>query len=140
MFLKYFPGQSFIPQQGFFCNNANAAIIKVAWAQHRFDEDVTGLEDMVLAKQLWLAGEKIGYVADAVVEHIHEERWAQVKRRYEREAIALQGIMPEVHVGFADFLRSSISAIFFFSVVVLLERRLWRRFNEILLISEEHYV
>src|SRR3546814_11050717 len=96
MFLKYFPAQSCIPQQGFFCNNANAAIIKVAWAQHRFDEDVTGLEDMVLAKQLWLAGEKIGYVADAVVEHIHEERWAQVKRRYEREAIALQGIMPEV--------------------------------------------
>src|SRR3546814_19878631 len=85
MFLKYFPAQSCIPQQGFFCNNANAAIIKVAWAQHRFDEDVTGLEDMVLAKQLWLAGEKIGYVADAVVEHIHQERWAPVKRRYERE-------------------------------------------------------
>src|SRR3546814_18525298 len=94
---------------------------------------------MVLAKQLWLAGEKIGYVADAVVEHIHEERWAQVKRRYEREAIALQGIMPEVHVGFADFLRYSISAIFFDSVAALRERRFWRSFNEILLFRTMQY-
>src|SRR3546814_13773450 len=116
MFLKYFPAQSCIPQQGFFCNNANAAIIKVAWAQHRFDEDVTGLEDMVLAKQLWLAGEKIGYVADAVVEHIHEERWALEKSRYEREDLALQGVMAVVHGGFSDFLRSIIRAIFFYSV------------------------
>src|SRR3546814_14976903 len=49
MFLKYFPAQSCIPQQGFFCNNANAAIIKVAWAQHRFrsEEHTSELQSLM---------------------------------------------------------------------------------------------
>lgn len=139
LFLKYFPAQSSIPQDGFFCNNANSAILQSAWAQHRFDEEVTGLEDMVLAKQLWQAGDKIGYVADAAVEHIHEENWRQIKRRYEREAIALQGIMPEVHVGLSDFMRYSLTAVLFDSAAALHERRFWRSFKEILLFRIMQY-
>lgn len=139
LFLKYFPAQSSIPQDGFFCNNANSAVLRSAWAQHRFDEEVTGLEDMVLAKQLWLADGKIGYVADAVVEHIHEENWGQVKRRYEREAIALQGIMPEVHVGLGDFVRYSMAAILFDAAAALRERRFWRSMCEIILFRTMQY-
>src|SRR5690606_41754809 len=38
------------PQDGFFCNNANSAISREAWERYRFDESVTGLEDMELAR------------------------------------------------------------------------------------------
>ena len=36
IFAKYFPKQSNVPQQGFFCNNANSAITRAAWKQFRF--------------------------------------------------------------------------------------------------------
>lgn len=52
IFAKYFPERSQIPQEGFFCNNANAAVRRSAWAAFRFDEELTGLEDMYLAKQM----------------------------------------------------------------------------------------
>lgn len=105
IFAKYFSEQSRIPQEGFFCNNANAAIERSAWMRHRFDEDLTGLEDMELAQRLVRAGGKVAYVAEAGVHHHHNETWPQVRRRFEREAIALQKIMPQVHVGFFDTLR-----------------------------------
>jgi hypothetical protein len=114
---KYFPACSALPQEGFFCNNANAAIPKRVWSNTRFDEDITGLEDMELAKRLVEQGHKIGYIADAEIVHIHEESWGSVRNRYEREAIALQRIMPELHVSFGDFLR-------YFAAGVLLD---WSR-------------
>ena len=112
-FAKYFPSRSKLPQEGFFCNNANAALLKTVWKENYFDENLTGLEDMHLSKRLLSQGLKIGYVAEAQVLHIHEESWSQVKRRFEREAIALQHVMPEVHISFRDFLR------YFFNGVLL---------------------
>jgi rhamnosyltransferase len=111
IFEKYYPPQSRIPQQGFFCNNANSAISREAWAAHRFDEELTGLEDMELAKRLVGTGGKVAYVAEACVYHYHQESWAQVKRRFEREAIALQKIMPQIHVGLLDTARYIVSSI-----------------------------
>ncbi len=104
LFDKYFPEQSRIPQVGFFCNNANAAIRREAWLAHRFNEELTGCEDMYLAKLLVDSGKKIGYVAEAPVYHIHDETWTQVKVRYEREAIALQQIMPQVQLNLVDMI------------------------------------
>ncbi|MFL9763798.1 glycosyltransferase [Vibrio cyclitrophicus] len=104
LFDKYFPETSRIPQVGFFCNNANAAIRRDAWLAHRFNQELTGCEDMYLAKLLVDSGKKIGYVADAPVYHIHDETWEKVKIRYEREAIALQQIMPQVQVSLLDML------------------------------------
>lgn len=105
IFEKYFPFQSKIPQNGFFCNNANSAIDREVWSKYKFDEQVTGLEDMELAKRYCDQKGKIAYVAEACVYHIHNETWIQTRRRYEREAIALQKIMPEVQIGFFDMLR-----------------------------------
>ena len=70
-----------------------------------FDEEVTGLEDMELAKRYVEDGGKVAYIADAVVYHIHNETWAQTRRRYERESIALKKIMPEIQISFYDMLR-----------------------------------
>jgi rhamnosyltransferase len=111
IFAKYFPETSKIPQQGFFCNNANSAIHRDSWMMHLFDEELTGLEDMELAQRLVNSGGKVAYVAEAGVYHYHSESWAQVRRRFEREAIALQKIMPQLHVSKWDALRYIFSSV-----------------------------
>lgn len=111
IFLKYYPEASKIPQEDFYCNNANSAILKEVWEKYRFDESLTGLEDMELAKRLVSDGEKIAYVAEACVHHYHQENWSQIKRRFEREAIALRKIMPEIHLHKRDLVRYTIASI-----------------------------
>lgn len=131
IFQKYFPPQSAIPQEGFFCNNANAAVLRTVWAQSRFDEDLTGLEDMYLAKLLVSRGYKVAYVAEAPVFHIHDESWVQIRRRFEREAIALQHIMPEIHITFFDFLRYFTSAVLLDTGLALQQGVFRRHFAQI---------
>ena len=116
LFKKYYPDTSAVPQDGFFVNNANSAISREAWVNLKFDEGLTGLEDMDLAKRLQTSGGKVGYCADAGVFHIHDETWRQTQRRYERESYALQSIMPEVHVGVWDMLRYVAAGVFHDSV------------------------
>lgn len=111
IFDKYFPAQSRIPQDGFFCNNANAALPRQIWEENPFDEELTGLEDMHLGKKLVGMGKTIGYVAEAAVLHLHDETWSQIRTRYEREALALQHIMPEIHLTMPDVLRYLLSAV-----------------------------
>jgi len=111
IFAKYFPAYSKIPQNGYYCNNANSAILRDAWAPRRFDEELTGLEDMHLAKQLVEDGHNVAYVADACVYHLHDESWQQIRRRFEREALALQQIMPHVHIRQRDLVRYIVSSI-----------------------------
>lgn len=111
IFAKYFPETSDVPQDGFFCNNANSALLRTEWEEFRFDEELTGLEDMELAKRLVGAGHKVGYVAEAPVFHHHQETWQSVRRRFQREAIALQKIMPEVHISLFDLARYIVSSV-----------------------------
>ena len=61
IFAKFYPQQSTIPQSGIYCNNANSAILKSVWANHKFDDNLTGLEDMHMAQRIVADGEKIGY-------------------------------------------------------------------------------
>ncbi|HRX39159.1 MAG: glycosyltransferase family 2 protein [Parvularculaceae bacterium] len=112
IFAQYYPDFDKIPQEDFYCNNANAAIRREAWAERRFDETVTGLEDMVLAKAILKDGGRIGYVAGAPVLHIHEENLSQIRRRFYREALTLREIMPEVHFHFGDFVRFFSAGVF----------------------------
>lgn len=133
IYAKYFPEHSLIPQEGFFCNNANAALSRDVWSRHRFDEQLTGLEDMHLARTLTTAGMKIGYVAGAPVFHHHHESWAQVRHRFEREAIALQHIMPEIHMSLGDFVRYTFSAIAHDFRSAVRERKLLTNAKEIVL-------
>jgi len=111
VFAHYFGEDSDLQQSGFFCNNANSAIRRETWEKYRFDEAVTGLEDMVLAKSIHADGGQIGYVSDAPVLHIHEESLQQVQRRYYREALTMRDILPEVHFSFMDFVRCLASGI-----------------------------
>ena len=126
-----FPLASRIPQEGAFCNNANAALRRDVWATAPFDESLTGLEDLELAGRLVRQGARIAYVADAAVYHLHDESWRQIKNRFEREAIALQKIMPQVHIHFSDFLRYFTSAVALDLHAAWREGVLLRRWREI---------
>jgi len=133
IFIKHFSDVSSVPQEGFFCNNANSALLRSVWNKYPFDEELTGLEDMHMAKRLIVDGMKIGYVAEATVLHLHDESWQQVNRRFEREAIALQCIMPEIHISFFDFLRYVISAILLDAGSALQERVFLKKIKKIVM-------
>lgn len=133
IFDKYYPLTSQIPQEGFYCNNANSAILKSVWKKYSFDEDLTGLEDMELSQRLVKDGGKIAYTADASVYHYHDESWPQVKRRFERESIALQQIMPQIHISYLDMVRYILSSVFKDWTAALAEGTLLRHFSEIIL-------
>lgn len=111
LFAKYFPEHDRRQCTDFFINNANSAILASVWKEHEFDEEVTGLEDMVLGKKIIESGHQLAYVADAPVTHIHEESYRQVHHRYYREALTLRKVMPEIHMGFFDFCRFTIAGI-----------------------------
>ncbi|MDA8986208.1 glycosyltransferase [Luminiphilus sp.] len=131
LFLKYYPAKSAIPQNGIFVNNANAAISRDAWEKFLFDEELTGLEDMHLANRMVRTGGKVGYSAMSVVYHIHDETWGQTRRRYERESLALQKIMPEVQVGFFDTVRYIVLGVMHDCVAALRQGCLLRNFISI---------
>ncbi len=139
VFAQYFPEHDKIPQADFFINNANAAIRKDLWARYRFDEAVTGLEDMVLGKSVMKDGARIGYVADAPVFHIHEESFAQIRRRYYREALTLREIMPEVHFHIGDFVRFFVAGVFHDFSEASAARRFWTAAPEIVMFRLMQY-
>jgi rhamnosyltransferase len=126
VFAHYFGDTSRLPQEGFFCNNANSAIRAETWRKFRFDEVVTGLEDMVLAKTIVNAGGRIGYVAEAAVIHIHQETLKQTRRRYYREALTMRAIMPEVHFNFLDMVKCFSAGVTHDMGVALGEKALLR--------------
>ena len=77
-----------------------STMMREVWAEYKFNEDLTDLEDTELAKRLIHDGREIGYVASASIEHIHKEGWHLIRKRYEREAIALSKIDPALSIGY----------------------------------------
>ena len=76
----------------YFAHNGNSAIRKDLWQMHRFDETLPGLEDIEWAKHWMERGYQVVYEPEAVLYHIHDENWRQVRRRYYREALAARWI------------------------------------------------
>jgi len=103
IFEKWFPDQSNANQEHPFCNNANAAVRKDLWQRFRYNESLTGLEDIAFAHQLVGAGYKVAYQAEAEVIHVHDESWRALFNRYRREAIALKEIFPHERFRFFEF-------------------------------------
>lgn len=91
--MRWFPEESIKDQGHPFSNNANAIVRKDVWSQLRYNERLTGLEDLDLAKRALELGMRIDYVAEAPVVHVHEESWSTIRNRYRREAIAYKQIM-----------------------------------------------
>lgn len=105
IYAKWFPDDGGGPQKSSFCNNANAAIRKDLWHAHRYNETITGLEDIDWAKDAISRGYSLYYAPDAGVIHIHNESFSQIYRRYEREALAMRAIYPHETFTFFDFIK-----------------------------------
>lgn len=139
IFSKYFPPHPVVSKEDFYCNNANSAILREVWQKYRFDEELTGLEDIELAQRVVRDGGSIRYIEEALVVHHHNETWKAVRRRFEREAIALQKIMPQIHVGFFDMMRYFISSVIKDYVFILKNSKSKRKLIEIILYRWNQY-
>ncbi len=105
IFKKWYPENIDGIQNHPFSNNANTAIRKNIWEECKYDETLTGLEDLDWAKKVLDKGFLIYYSSKAEVLHIHNETWKQIKNRYKREAMAFYKIFPEQKFGFFSFLK-----------------------------------
>lgn len=105
IFRRWYPDESTVRQEGPFCNNANAAVRRVLWEEHPYDEDLTGLEDVAWASMITREGWWVSYRADAAVIHVHNESPAQIRHRYQREAITFQKVFPDEHFNAWDLIR-----------------------------------
>lgn len=122
---SWFPDKVEKYQKSAFCNNANCAIRKKLWVKNKYDETLTGLEDIAWAKVIKQQNWEITYNYNASIIHIHEESWMQVYRRYYREAIALSVIDPGSRLSFFDFLS-------------LFSQNLFSDFRQAILVGELH--
>lgn len=111
IFKQWYPNQSKTRQETAFCNNANAAIRKSLWQMQKYDESLTGLEDLAWAKWAKEQGHAIAYVAEAEIIHVHNETPQGVYNRYRREAMALRKIHPEANFNYYDFVRLTTTNI-----------------------------
>jgi glycosyltransferase involved in cell wall biosynthesis len=105
IFRRWFPEEEVPTQKHPFCNNANAAIRKELWREGRYDESLTGLEDLDWAKRIMGKGYAIAYQPEAEVVHVHRERIGDIYNRYNREAIAMKHILPETRFSLLDFIK-----------------------------------
>lgn len=108
---KWFPDESIWDQGHAFSNNANAAVRRSLWQSLGYDESLTGLEDLEFAKRAMALSNKISYVAQAPVVHVHEESWGVTRNRYRREAVAYRQIMKEVKFGGLEATRLAMANI-----------------------------
>lgn len=112
LFEKYFPNNKNNNQIDYFCNNASSSIKKSVWQKYKFNEKLTGLEDLELAKRYNSDGGVINYCHKSVIYHIHEESWGQIKKRYEREAYALRYIEKKITINLIDTIYYFFISIF----------------------------
>ena len=112
IFKIWFPEKSINKQDNPFCNNANACIRKSFWLNNKYDETLTGLEDVDYGVKVLGSDLIISYVAESKVKHIHNETYSQIKWRYEREAITYYKINNNEHFYLYDFMKYFILNIF----------------------------
>jgi len=133
VFAKWFSDQSSSSQVHPFCNNANAAVRRVLWERFRYDESLTGLEDIAFARQILGAGYKVAYQAEAEIIHVHDESWKALFNRYRREAIALKEILPQERFGLFDFIHMYLKNVFGDCLYAVKDVVLWSNIRSILI-------
>ena len=102
IFRRWFPTDSNMKQDNPFCNNANAAIRRELWDKVKYDEELTGLEDLDWSNKVMGLGYSIAYNSNAEVIHVHRESLKQIYNRYRREAIAFKKVFRNVKFGFRE--------------------------------------
>lgn len=112
VFAQWFPEDSVKRQNHPFCNNANAAVRRGLWVEMRYDEELTGLEDLDWAQRLLKKGYSLSYNAKAKIVHLHDETPVNIYNRYRREAIAHKVIFDDQKMSIWEFFRFATANIF----------------------------
>jgi len=139
VFAQQFPETSNFQQQTPFCNNANAAIRGEIWKKRKYDETLSGLEDLDMGVWAINNGYYIAYNADAAVIHIHEETPRKIFNRYKREAIAIKKILPDSHLPLWEFLWLWISNMLLDLLRSVKHRTFFKSFTEIIMFRTMQY-
>jgi hypothetical protein len=79
-------------------NNVNAAYRKSLWKEIRFDETLTGLEDINFGLYAKSKGWQLYYSNESEVQHLHNENYKTIRNRYRREAEALKVIFDKHNI------------------------------------------
>ena len=132
IFSKWFPEYSDYNQTTPFCNNANCAIRKSLWDDLKYDEELTGLEDLAWASNIMKLQFRVVYLSEAVIVHVHEETPQKIKNRYRREAIALKIIYPNLHFTVIDFVQLFVRNVITDFYRAAIDKCLIREFRSIL--------
>ncbi|PKN88679.1 MAG: family 2 glycosyl transferase [Chloroflexi bacterium HGW-Chloroflexi-8] len=111
IFSHWFPDISNWHQDHPFCNNANAAIRRDLWAEHSYNENLPGLEDLAWARWAFDQGYQIAYVSEAEIVHVHNETWRGISNRYKREGMAFKTIYPQESFSKKDFFKALLSNV-----------------------------
>lgn len=107
----WFPSER-IPDQGHaFTNNANACVPRALWEKLRYNETLTGLEDIDFSMRLLALGGTVVYEEEAEVVHVHEEPYKTIQHRYRREAIAYKAIFPGERMPWVSALRLALKNV-----------------------------
>ncbi|MFH0880096.1 MAG: glycosyltransferase family A protein [Lentisphaerota bacterium] len=131
IFKRWFPDESTLSQPHPFCNNANAVVRRSVWNHLRYDETLTGLEDLAWARQALQLGYRIAYSAEAEIIHVHQETPQRIFSRYQREAMAMKRIFPEQRFSLLDFTRLFLANVFFDSLHAFQQHLLKTSFRDI---------
>ena len=87
---KWFPINNLSP--GIFCNNGSSAFRYSDWEKIKFDEKVSGCEDILFALELKNKGKDTIYEPKAIVSHYHDENFKTVFNRYRRESKLIKSL------------------------------------------------
>jgi len=132
IFQKWFPDGPSGFQSHPFCNNANTAIRRNVWENVRYDENLTGLEDLGWAKRILADGYRMAYSAEAEIIHVHDEPLSRIFNRYRREAIAMKAIFPDEKFSFIYFIQLFVSNSINDLYNAMHDRMLLKKFSEII--------
>lgn len=132
IFAKWFPDHEPHISEIPFCNNANCAIRKSLWLQRNYDEKLTGLEDIDLARYVIGIKKYIFYASKSIVYHIHDETPKQIYNRYYRESLAYKGIFPNEKFTYLDFIKFFIMNVAGDLIQAIHEKSFFRNFSGII--------
>lgn len=140
IFKQWYPDRSDWNQATPFCNNANCAVRRTIWQEVRYDEALTGLEDLAFAKEVLRRGGRVAYNASAEIIHVHEETWDRIRNRYKREAIALRQIEPTISFGPLDFITLTLRNVVSDLAEARRQKCLLREWSSILLFRYNQFL
>ena len=121
---RWFPDEGTNDQRDPFCNNANCAVRSTLWEEIGYDESLPGLEDMAFAKELLTREDRIAYVPEARIAHVHQEHTRQTFNRYRREAMAYKRIFGRTEIDLRQAVALTVRSIGGDLVAALRQRRL----------------